>query len=445
MMINTPSPRSTESATYDSRTPGAANKQGTFAARPQANQLALVKGGQQVKLLTNQFRLRLGQELSVYQYDLTVLPDHMSDSYIMQGVFKACKKKVDAILGLYIQSGRNVFTTTSLDETVTMNVKFRDIEYTIIIDATSKKYISGKHITQAKMEDHAIVHTLLNIIVKQAFRETNLRQIGKQPRFFDMSKAIDVEGSGLQACPGFRAAAYNYTSGLTIVIDSINKFISNKSCLSRMQEICAQHDIRDKEGRIRYEFQGKTVIGNYGYKKTYYVEEIDFKKTPVTTRFQTADGKKISIAEYFCKNYDLKITDPKQPLFIVKINGKECHIPPEFCNIDGVPETIREDPRRMRDVLGATRKNPMQKFKAIEDFSYDLFGQKALKDWGVIIDSEPIQIESQILPLPTIELQNGRQSQCDQNILRNLPIQVPASESLARERWAILYEKKHFN
>jgi aubergine len=55
----------------------------------------------------------------------------------------------------------------------------------------------------------------------------------------------------------------------------------------------------------------------------------------------------------------------------------------------------------------------MQKFKAIEDFSYDLFGQKALKDWGVIIDSEPIQIESQILPLPTIEMQNGRQSQCD--------------------------------
>ena len=338
----------------------------------------------------------------------------MSDSYIMQGVFKACKKKADAILGLYIQSGRNVFTTTDLDETVTMNVKFREIEYTIIIDATSKKYISGKHITQAKMEDHAIVHTLLNIIVKQAFRETNLRQIGKQPRFFDMSKAIDVEGSGLQACPGFRAAAYNYTSGLTIVIDSINKFISNKSCLSRIHEIAAQfHDPREIENRIRFEFQGKTVIGNYGFKKTYFVEDIDFKKSPVTTRFMTADGKKISIAEYFVKSYDLKVTDPKQPLFVVKINGKECHIPPEFCNIDGVPESIREDPRRMRDVLGATRKNPMQKFKAIEDFSYDLFGQKALKDWGVIIDSEPIQIESQILPLPTIEMQNGRQSQCD--------------------------------
>lgn len=70
-----------------------------------------------------------------------------------------------------------------------------------------------------------------------------------------MTKAIDVEGSGLQACPGFRAAAYNYTSGLTIVIDSINKFISNKSCLSRMHEISAQyHDLREIENRVRFEF-----------------------------------------------------------------------------------------------------------------------------------------------------------------------------------------------
>ena len=62
----------------------------------------------------------------------------------------------------------------------------------------------------AKMEDHNIIHNLINIIIKQAFRDTNLRQIGKQPRFFDVSKAIEVEGSGLQACPGFRASAFNY-------------------------------------------------------------------------------------------------------------------------------------------------------------------------------------------------------------------------------------------
>ena len=115
-------------------------------------------------------------------------------------------------------------------------------------------------------------------------------------------------------------------------------------------------------------------------------------------RFETNDGKKLSIAEYFLKTYDMKITDMRQPLLVVKINGKECHIPSEFCTIDGVPESIREDPRRMRDVLASCRKNPAQKFKAIQDFSRDLFGQKALQDWGIMIESEPMEIASHILP-----------------------------------------------
>jgi hypothetical protein len=52
--------------------------------------------------MTNQFKLRLSQDLSVYQYDVSVMPDHMSDSYIMQGIFKQLKKQLDAILGLYV-------------------------------------------------------------------------------------------------------------------------------------------------------------------------------------------------------------------------------------------------------------------------------------------------------------------------------------------------------
>jgi hypothetical protein len=174
------------------------------------------------------------------------------------------------------------------------------------------------------------------------------------------------------------------------------------------------------------------------------VENVDFTKTPVTMRFQTHDGKKLSIAEYFAKNYDLKVTDLKQPLFIVKINGKDCHIPPEFCTIDGVPETIREDPRKMREVLASCRKNPAQKFKAIEDFSHDLFSQKALKDWGVIIDTEPMMINSSILPTPEINMANGKTQIADDKTLRNLSIQAP-SQALAREKWAIVYERKHFN
>lgn len=235
----------------------------------------------------------------------------MSDTYIMQGIFRTIKRKVDAILGLYVTSGRAVFTTTDLDESLVIACEFRGIKYEVCINVDSKRFFSGKQLENAKMEDHNVMHTLLNIIVKQAFRETKLRQIGRQPRFFDLNAAIDVEGSGLQACPGFRASAFNYISGMAIVIDNINKFISNKSCLERIHEIMESPDIRDKVSRIQYEFQFKTVIGAYGHKKTYIVEDIDFKKNPVNMRFESHDGKKMSIAEYFLKTYDLKVTDMK--------------------------------------------------------------------------------------------------------------------------------------
>jgi len=142
-----------------------------FDSKPSQSKLL----GTPVQLLTNQYRLKLSQELSVWQYDVTVLPDHMSDAFIMQGIFKAIKRKVDMILGLYVTSGRAVFTTTELNENVLITTDFRGIKYDIIINAENKKFFSGKQLTQAKMEDHNIIHNLLNIIVKQAFRETNLR------------------------------------------------------------------------------------------------------------------------------------------------------------------------------------------------------------------------------------------------------------------------------
>ena len=99
----------------------------------------------------------------------------MSDTYIMQGIFKTIKRKVDTILGLYVTSGRSVFTTTDLDEDLTIKADFKGIQYVVIINAGSKQFFSGKHLETTKMEDHNVMHTLLNIIVKQAFRETNLR------------------------------------------------------------------------------------------------------------------------------------------------------------------------------------------------------------------------------------------------------------------------------
>ena len=66
------------------------------------------------------------------------------------------------------------------------------------------------------------------------------------------------------------------------------------------------------------EFTRKSVIGNWGNKRTYIVHDVDFEKSVTDFKFDY-NGKEISIAEYFQLVYKLNVTDFRQPLFVVKI------------------------------------------------------------------------------------------------------------------------------
>jgi hypothetical protein len=46
------------------------------------------------------------------------------------------------------------------------------------------------------------------VILKQAFRETNLKQLGRSPRFFDVSNPVNLERIGLRMWSGFKASAF---------------------------------------------------------------------------------------------------------------------------------------------------------------------------------------------------------------------------------------------
>lgn len=70
----------------------------------------------------------------------------------------------------------------------------------------------------------------------------------------------------------------------------------------------------------------------------------------------------MSVAEYFNKTYNLEFSDLKQPLIVATIGEKDFYLPTEFCTIDGVPESIRRDSYKMREVLSSCRKSPQEKF-----------------------------------------------------------------------------------
>lgn len=261
----------------------------------------------------------------------------MPDTHILNLVYKSVGRKLEGILGLYVTAGKTVFTPTELTEDIIMETTVRSIDYLIKINSNTKVYFSGKKLMSAKMEDHNVIHNLINNILKQAFRETDLRQIGRRSNYFDMKQAVDMDGGQVIACPGFKATAFSYNSGMALVIDSLNKFLSKQTCLDVIYDIYDNNYKKDKEQAILKEFKYKSVVGNWGFKKTYIVLDVIFDENPLTYKFINFKDEEMNIAQYFEKVYKMKITDKDQPLFLVKINDKTCRIPPEFCIIDGVP------------------------------------------------------------------------------------------------------------
>jgi hypothetical protein len=79
------------------------------------------------------------------------------------------------MMKLYVISGASVYTTIPLVESIAFLVMHSNIQYTVLVDKDTERFIKGAELRSIKMEDHNLMHTLINIIIKEAFRQTSLR------------------------------------------------------------------------------------------------------------------------------------------------------------------------------------------------------------------------------------------------------------------------------
>ena len=112
------------------------------------------------------------------------------------------------------------------------------------------------------------------------------------------------------------------------------------------------------------EFCDKSIIADWGNQRQYIVTDVVFDTNPIQQTFEN-QGCVISVAEYFLKTYNKRITMAKQPMFLVKVAEKEFFLPTEFCLLDGVPDSVRKGPG-MRDALAKTRIEPAEKIRRIQ-------------------------------------------------------------------------------
>lgn len=93
------------------------------------------------------------------------------------------------------------------------------------------------------------------------------------------------------------------------------------------------------------------------------MNDLVFDTNPIQQTFEH-NGLIVSVADYFLRTYNKRISQPKQPMFLVKVAEKEFYLPTEFCLLDGVPDSVRKGPG-MRDALAQTRIDPAEKIKRI--------------------------------------------------------------------------------
>ena len=119
--------------------------------------------------------MKLGGDLSVYYYDISISPEVIADSYIIQGISRNIRKQLNMIMGIYVISGKNIFTPTLLEESILIKAEYKSQEYDVTIDSSTRHFLKAIGTDGVKMEDHCLVQNFINIIIKQAFRDTNLR------------------------------------------------------------------------------------------------------------------------------------------------------------------------------------------------------------------------------------------------------------------------------
>lgn len=145
-------------------------------------------------------------------------------------------------------------------------------------------------------------------------------------------------------------------------------------------------------------------------RKMYRIDDIAFDKTPASTFKFGREKVEISYAQYYFNTYKHEVTDMNQPLLGSRPKKKEIHrgrtqtvyLIPEFCQMTGFTDEMRNNFSLMRELKGVTQQTPDAKFRAINDFMARIQSTEEIRNeltsWGLEFSPTTVQISGRIVP-----------------------------------------------
>jgi hypothetical protein len=205
-----------------------------FAERPQINQKPkrapiVNKEVSKVMLHTNQFRVKMSGEQTVYLYSMAFEPENL-DSYLIEKAVNLAERQLAQHFSVFATSGQLLFASNLLEKDIEITSQLEEgFEVKITISPTKARAQAFNELDCDDGEINQVISQIMATTLKKAFKAHDMHQVGKQPRFFDMNNFRQIEagrdGEILQLFPGYKATTWLYGQELFINIDSVTKFI----------------------------------------------------------------------------------------------------------------------------------------------------------------------------------------------------------------------------
>ena len=424
-----------------------------YPSMPKRNPF-LYGNSNKIKIATNLFELKykdIFHNLTLFKIEVNP-PLEESNYFLKRKIYNYIETKLPKNFRKNFFGGNVLFSFINYEneknkknyEKITFKEKIYEKEYEIIL--TKIKEVQFKQVNDFNGDNQKIklyIETILrNIVMKNPeviyFKNRTLFEI-------NIDNIIKVSSDTKENIyRGYMTSANITENGLYVLINNINKVISGKTVLEKMNEIRNKFsDLpqREQNEKIRDYFKyHRTVLTTYGVPRTYKIKDIHFDIKPKELTIKLKDRKNpnnkettINLFNYYKNQYNKEVIED-QPLIEAepkrrkknqeknKENNEEeysIYLIPELLYLTGIEDDNINNKRRERNLKNKTKMDPNKKMSLISGFLglYNSNNKKSIKkgnqtstlkspkelaeEWGINLGNN-LTLEGRIIMPPKI-------------------------------------------
>ncbi|EEC14103.1 Cniwi protein, putative, partial [Ixodes scapularis] len=355
--------------------------------------------GQQVKLLSNYFKLLTMPNWAIQQYHLEFAPN-IESSRLRGGLLRDHR---DRFGGSYIFDGMSdLKSPTRLEHKVTELYSQRRSD-------GSQIRITVKHVQELAPNNPELLR-IFNTQMRRNLESMKFVQIRRQ--FFNAAGPKPISRHGLEIWEGLTTAVGQHDGGILMVVDTVHKVLRTENVLHLLGSLQQSARGSYKDEAIKA-VVGSIVMTRYN-NKTYRVDDIDWSKNPQQT-FETRNGP-ITYMKYY--------KDVSLVLSLASCEGKDsaiCWFCREQCRhviCAGLTDDIRSNFTIMKDLASEMKLEPSKRVSNLREFMQQMNRNeqvvKEMNQWGLKFTESLVEVDARQVQPEKVVHGNGLKSQVNQ-------------------------------